>query len=197
MPEPLKYILSALPVAAAIAALGTSRGWLAWAIAAAALLAVLVLRYVLQHRQYHRLTEGTGKFVSFYKNWYARGGWHFIYCDDLAWLDDDENEPIVRQLKTDGSRAHIWIRDASSPRVEEFRSAGVQVGAVPEFAEIHVPMSLHKHDDARQLILRAKSGYGRKTGRQTIDFIETTDRYLVALADEFFRFCEHMTGVQY
>jgi hypothetical protein len=199
LPSFARYVLNALPVAAAIAALGTSHDWIAWAIAGAALLGSIVAYYFVRNRYHHHLTEGTPKFVKFYKEWYARGGHHSIYCDDLAWLDAAENEPIVDQLKSNGARAQVWIAEDTSPRVAQLKSAGVQVSVVPSIAEIHVPMSLHEHEDSKDLIIRAKARYGRDgrdAGRRTIDFIEARDPYLIALSSEFFRFCRHVADME-
>ena len=191
----LKYFINALPVVAAAVALAATTSWVGWTIAGCALIATCALLYFLEGHHAHRLTEGTEKFISFYRSWYARKGTHLIFCDDLAWLEGAENDPIVEQLRRAGSHVHVWVRDDSSPRARELRDAGVQVARIPLIAEIHVPMSLHKHDGDEQLIIREKGGYRRQSPRQTIRFIETSDRHTTKLADEFFRFCDHFAPV--
>lgn len=193
MNSAFRYIFNALPVVAAAAALAATRGWIAWVVAAVALCFTALIVYLLEGRHSHRLTEGSDRFAKFYANWYARNGSHYVYCDDLAWLEGNENRAIIDQLRSVGSRAHVWVRDDTSPRATELRSAGVGISKIPNIAEIHVPMSLHVSDGEKRLIIRAKAGYRRQSPRQTISFIETGDKYLATLAHEFFRFCEHVT----
>jgi hypothetical protein len=159
-----------------------------WIVAGALILLQLGIYYLLVGRHRHRLTEETAKFARHFQRWYARDGEHLIYCDDLRWLEATDCAVVVDQLKKQPERTQIWLRDDSSPRCHELRSAGVAVRQVPDSAQLHVALSLHVDGDSRELMVRGKPRVNRQ-GRRVIKFVDTRERNLVALAYEFFHLC--------
>ncbi len=188
----LLLVLQAVATAAAIAGLSITssgtKGVAFWAIGGVLVFLQLGVHYITIGRFRHHLEEGTPKFGKFFQQWYSCSGTHFIYCDDLEWLEPVEHAMIVDQLKRNASGVEVWIRRDDSPRVAELRADGVNVRVVPDVARLHVSLSLHVDGGARRLIVRGKTEH-RRDGKKRIEFVQTDEANLVALAREFFALC--------
>lgn len=157
---------------------------IAWAVVLTVIF-VLAARWARQPREY-RLKKGSAKFNEFYSKWYRGSGDIYVFCDGLEWMAAPDQVAIVQSLEEKGHRGHIFVRQMDHPLVEKFKGAGLSVDEVPPSIQIRAHFSLRLDNGHRVAIVRKDVRSDRKNDEVNI-FIESNDRHLVLICEDFFR----------
>ena len=134
-----------------------------------------------------KLKLETAKFAEFYADWYARSGRIYIFCDDTDWLESDVSRPIVNALIAKGARATFFVREASGRALMELQANGVTVVPIPSSVAFRARLSLRVEDGKKDLIIRDTNLEGASRRSDQNVFRETSDPYLIGLAEDLLR----------
>jgi len=159
-----------------------------WALA---ILVLATIQFLLWRsvgsRRVHSLRERSEGFTRFFSDWYSQDGRHTIYCSDLEWLEHPEHSAILLTLMRRSTHVEVFVRSDSSPVCNQLRQSGVAVYTIPPTTYTHVRMSLHQSEEQETVIIRRK--ISRPNPEESIVFVESDDRYLVALAKDLLASC--------
>ncbi len=151
----------------------------------------LVLFYfwiLLSRRMGGRYSFRTGSKAeaNFFCEWYGRQGRHFVFCNDLDWLEDPAGSSIRSALETTarraGSSVFIAHRVGNASVSGRLRAAGVQLVTMPSTLQAKARFSLREYEQDAWLIVRDKA-----QNEDNTVFLRSQDAYMLAIARDFFR----------
>lgn len=186
----LEAVLSSITVAGfIISTWGTRSVWVAWALAGATAAAqVWLYLQARKHRIYDFKNETDPKFVKFFREWYSQDGDHYVFCNDLDWLDATDVAQVRQTLGELGSRLKVYLVRDTGRACAEIRDAGGEIVIIPENLVTDLPpkMSLVRDNESHQIILRRKQPHVDR-----VRFIKTEDPHMLCLANTIVNACKN------
>jgi len=161
--------------------------WLAITLSAAALTSqVWLIFQAWKYKIFNFKNEEDPKFVKFFSDWYSQPGDHYIFCNDLDWLDN-ARVATVRQTLTDlGGRLTVYLVRQTGRACAEISQHGGKVVTIPDNLITDLPpkMSLVRDNESSQIILRRK-----QAKVDHVRFIRTQEPHLLCLANTIINAC--------
>lgn len=127
----------------------------------------------------HEFVENSRQFVAFFAKWYGRSGEHWVFCDDLDWMDGTDAAPIRAAIAKRPDKVTIALRDHRGPAYEELCAKGVKFLTVDQALSTHAKFSIHHEDGFYRMILRNKNP---REAEDRVRFRLITDEFSIKMA---------------
>lgn len=132
----------------------------------------------------YEFTEDSSEFVEFFAKWYRKSGDHWIFCDDLDWIDSTDAAKIRAALAERPETVKIALRKLAGSAYEELQAKGVTFLKIDEALSTHAKFSIHHQDGFYRMILRNKPARGASDDR--VRFRRVTDQFSITMALDIF-----------